>query len=74
MEPGTVTMAKKRPAPAKGDAGDERVVIVHLKGSPAYAAWLDQVHKNTHIAKATIFRLAMAEWAKANGHPEPPER
>jgi hypothetical protein len=66
-------MAKKKPTTSKGDPADERVVIVHLKGSPAYAEWLDQVHKKTHIAKATLFRLAMAEWAEKNGHPTPPE-
>ncbi len=66
-------MAKKKGPPAKGEPADERVVIVHLKGSPAYAEWLDQLNKRTHITKATLFRLAMADWAQKNGHPAPPE-
>lgn len=66
-------MAKKKAPARKDEPADERVVIVHLKGSPAYAAWLDQVHKQTHIAKATLIRLALSEWARNNGHPVPPE-
>ena len=66
-------MAKKKAADSTGDPAEGRVVIVHLKGSPAYAEWLDQVHKKTHIAKATLFRLAMAEWAQTHGHSLPPE-
>jgi hypothetical protein len=73
VAPGTAIMAKKKGSTAKGEPADERVVIVHLKGSPAYAEWLEQVHKKTHIAKATLFRLAMSEWADRNGHPAPPE-
>ena len=69
-------MAKKKvppPAPAKSEPADERVVIVHLKGSPAYAEWLEGLHRKTHIAKAALFRLSMAEWAERNGHAAPPE-
>ena len=66
-------MAKKKAPAAKSEAADERVVIVHLKGSPAYAAWLDEINKSTHIAKATLFRVAMSEWAKNHGHALPPE-
>lgn len=73
MSPGAATMAKKKSPSAKEDTADDRVVIVHLKGSAAYAAWLTDLHKKTHIAKATLFRLAMAEWAEKHGHPAPPE-
>ncbi len=73
MSPGTFVMPKKKASVPRGEPADERVVIVHLKGSPAYAAWLDQIHKKTHIAKATLFRLAMSEWAGKNGHSAPPE-
>ena len=73
MIPGAAVMPKKNTSTAKGEPADERVVIVHLKGSTAYAEWLDQLNKSTHIAKATLFRIAMADWAKANGHPAPPE-
>lgn len=47
--------------------------IIHLKGSPEYVAWLRGVHKATYIPRATIFRLALAEWAAKHGHPAPPE-
>ena len=63
----------KKAASPKAEPTDERVVIVHLKGSTAYAAWLEEIHKTTHIAKATLFRLAMADWAKKSGHRSPPE-
>ena len=67
-------MAKKKsassdtlPAPTP-----DRVVIIHLKGSSEYAAWLDSLSEETHIAKATLFRVAMAEYAKNHGHDAPP--
>lgn len=64
--------------PKKGKAGPkagelERETVINMKGSPEYVAWLDEVHNRTHIPKVQIFRLAVAEWAKANGHPAPPE-
>jgi hypothetical protein len=65
-------MAKKKTAPPKG-LPENRTVIVHLKGSPEYAEWLESIHRKTHIPRTTIMRLALAEWAKANGHPAPPE-
>jgi hypothetical protein len=63
----------KKGAKKGGPPPDERVAIVNLKGSPEYSAWLDDLHRKTHIPKATIFRVAVAEWAVRNGHPEPPE-
>lgn len=50
-----------------------RVVVIHLKGSPEFSAWLDDLNNSTHIAKATLVRLALAEYAKNHGHPAPPE-
>jgi hypothetical protein len=59
---------------ARPTAADlERESIINLKGSPAYAEWLEGLHRKTHIPKATIFRLALAEWAEKHGHAEPPE-
>lgn len=52
---------------------DERVVIIHLKGSVAYAEWLEMVHHETHISKATLVRLGLALWAEQNGFAPPPE-
>jgi hypothetical protein len=78
--PGTATMgrpkkgeAKPGPQKATAAAADERAVIVHLKGTPAYAAKLDEISRKTHIAKATIIRLALAEWAENHGHGTFPE-
>ncbi len=84
MNTGVLPVAKKKSPVAKAEPTEERVVIAqpteervviaHLKGSPEYAEWLDSLHKQTHIPKAALFRLAMAEYAKANGHEAPPER
>lgn len=52
---------------------DERAAIIHLKGSPAYAAFVDAVNRKTHIPKAAMFRLAFADWCERNGHGTPPE-
>jgi len=62
---------RKPPEPTSGT--DERVAIIHLKGTPEYAAWLEAANQKTHIPKAAMFRLAMAAWAKANGLDAPPE-
>lgn len=58
---------------AEAASPDERVAIIHLKGSPEYAAWLEALHRKTHIAKAALVRLALAEWAARNGAEPPPE-
>ena len=52
----------------------QRASIIQLKGTPEYARWLDDLHRATHIPKATLFRIALAEWATNRSHPEPPER
>ncbi len=67
-------MARPKKGPAKPKAGElERETVINMKGSPEYVAWLDDVHNRTHIPKVQIFRLAVAEWAKAHNHPTPPE-
>jgi hypothetical protein len=63
---------KARPAvPSSPDI--ERETIINMKGSTGYAAWLEDVHRKTHIPKVQIFRLAIAEWATRHDHPAPPE-
>lgn len=57
----------------KPTVGDERETIVNMKGSKTYVAWLEKVHKTTHIPKSQIVRLALTLWAETNGHPSPPE-
>jgi len=60
------------PEPPPEERG-ERESVIHMKGSPEYVDWLDLAHKRTHIPKVQIFRLAVADWAKKNGLPAPPE-
>jgi hypothetical protein len=68
---GAQTMARPKKGTEKDP--DERVGIIHIKGTRAYAEWLEALNRKTHIPKAALFRLAMAEWAERNGHPAPPE-
>jgi hypothetical protein len=84
MSIGTIHMAKRKAVPSKPSPPTatpvadhpeaDRTVIVHLKGTPEYAAWIDDLNKRTHIPKAALFRLAMSAYAKAQGYPLPPER
>ena len=69
------TMARKNPGrpPSLSAGHEERETVIHMKGSPAYVAWLETIHKKTHIPKVQIARLAFRSWAKENGHPAPPE-
>lgn len=45
-----------------------KAIIINLKGSADQAAWLEAVHRKTHISKSVIVRLALSEWAERNGH------
>jgi hypothetical protein len=66
---------KKAGRPGRGATAtaEDRKTVVNIKGSDLFIEWLDDVHKKTHIPKVQIFRVAVAEWAKRNGHPDPPE-
>jgi hypothetical protein len=65
---------RKRPGQPSGEAGkDDRSNVIVLKGSRQYVDWFNSLHEKTHIPKATIVRLALAEWAKKQGHATPPE-
>jgi hypothetical protein len=68
-----VARTKKGAARETPKPSDERVAVIMLKGSRAFADWLEDVHRKTHIPKTTIVRLALATWAKQNSHPAPPE-
>lgn len=80
MESGVILMAKRgKGRPKTGEVrqpaattADGRVVIINLKGTEEYAAFLDELHSKTHIPKASIIRLAVAEWSARNGHGVPP--
>ena len=65
--------AKESPAPdAIGATG--RVSVIHLQGPPEERDWLTLANKRTHLPKATIVRLALAEWGRINGLPPYPDR
>lgn len=51
----------------------ERITIINLKGTEDQAAWLEAIHRKTHIAKSVIMRLALDLWAQQNGHPPFPK-
>lgn len=76
MSTGTMAMAAR---PRKGREKtparppDDRIGVIHLKGTVQYAQWLEDLHRRTHIPKAVLIRLALAEWAEHHGHPAPPE-
>lgn len=74
VEAPTVGRQKKTVRPKPTPLADEaREAILSMKGSPEYAAWLEAIHRRTHIPKVQIFRIAVAEWAERLGLPAPPE-
>lgn len=46
-----------------------RLTIINLKGTPEQAEWLESTHRETHIAKSVIMRLALKEWGERHGRP-----
>lgn len=65
---------RKRPGKPSAEGGkDDRANVIVLKGSPEYVEWFNSLHEATHIPKATLVRLALADWAKRQGHESPPE-
>ena len=74
--PGVIPMGRRRAGaskPAEPTDPDDRVALIHLKGTRSYLDWLESRHRETHIAKTILFRLAMKEYAAKMGWPEPPE-
>lgn len=65
-------MAKKKVAEVEPETVG-RVSVIHLQGPPEERDWLTTLHRKTHLPKATIVRLALADWAKSKGLPDPPE-
>lgn len=73
---GVATMGRPKKSarePDKPSSPEDRPTIINLKGTNEYAQWLEALYRKTHLPKATIFRIAVAEWAERNGHPRPPE-
>ena len=48
--------------------GNERIIIINLKGTEAQSAWLEGVHRKTYLPKSVVVRLALTLWAEKNGH------
>ncbi len=63
---------KASPEPARTSRLD-RATVINLKGTTEFAAWLESMHRETDIPKATIVRRALELWAKDRGKPAPPE-
>ena len=71
---GVQRMAKKA---EKADVPKEpgRVTIIGLKGTPAFAAWVDRLHQHLRLPLPTLFEHALIELAKSRGfEEEPPQR
>lgn len=76
MVGGVVAVGRPRKRPVQQDTEpgkDDRSNVIVLKGSRDYVEWFNALHQKTHIPKATIVRLALADWAKKQGHALPPE-
>jgi hypothetical protein len=65
-------MGRKKSEPPKHT--DSRVTVIALKGSPEYRDWLGDLSKRSRIPTAVIVDLALADWAKKNEMPPPPDR
>lgn len=73
---GTATMARPKkgdPKPKAKRPPDKRIAIILLKGTAAYSEWLDGLHAETHVPKATLVRLGLAEIARRYKYKTPPE-
>ena len=46
--------------------------VIHLQGPAEERDWLTMLNKQTRYPKATIVRMALADWAKAKGLPPCP--
>jgi hypothetical protein len=66
-KPAAGTEAKAKPV-------DRRVMVIALKGTPEFRDWLSAASKKTRIPASNIVEVALANWAVANGVPEPPSR
>jgi hypothetical protein len=51
-----------------------QVSVIHLQGPTEEKDWLTLANKKTHLPKATIVRLALAEWGASQGLPPYPNR
>lgn len=73
--PEELTMARPKKGQKKVERpADERVAIIHLKGTAEYAEWLDDLHRETLVSKAALIRLGLSMVAEKYGiKRRPPE-
>lgn len=62
----------RRPAPARKVGRPKtdvpKVSIASIKGTPAYAAWLDGLAKHARLPVAILIEHALFEYAAAHGY------
>jgi hypothetical protein len=59
---------KTSPAPEKPAAPTRsQPSVINLKGTDEQREWMARVSRKTHIPAATITRLALDMWGRANG-------
>jgi len=51
-----------------------RRTVLLLKGTDEYAQWVAELSQATRIPRATLFDVALADWAERNGYQAPPVR
>lgn len=75
MTSGSQVKGRPRKGARKGPGSppDDRLVVIHLKGSLEYVEWLEEAHEKTRLPKTTIMRVALEDWAKRVGLRPPPK-
>ena len=68
---GAQIVAKKK-AIEKAAEATGRVSVIHLQGPSEEREWLTLANKKTRLPKATIVRIALAEWGSTKGMPAYP--
>jgi hypothetical protein len=72
---GTDVMAKKKAATGRKPAADRLGIVVTLKGSPEWKAWVDKLATFDRSSVAALIDRALAHYGKAIGFgEEAPER
>lgn len=79
--PGTMATepmaAKKSSKPGKPAAEPKparKPMIVQIRGSEEYKAWVDAMAESEGFSVAMLFDRAVRVWAKEHGHPDAPKR
>ena len=57
-----------------GSKSQGRRTIILMKGNEEYEQYVADLSKATRIPRATLFDVALADWAQRNGYQAPPVR